>query len=115
MIKSDSEFLQFALSKYDNPQLSSLSEFESDLKRFASISILLNRYVDNVTELPYRLIVNHLIILSNCFTQSGVINMINFKFSGENRKTLDTFLYYLGFISETHYGLNFYLLDMLNE
>lgn len=115
MILSDSEFLKFAFSKYDNPQLSSISEFESDLKRFSSINLLLNRYSSDILNLPYRLITNHLIILSNCFTQQGLIKMIDFKFSDENREILETFLYYLNFISETKYKLNFYLLDILNE
>lgn len=115
MILTESDFLKFALSKYDNPQLSSLEEFESDIKRFSSISILLNRYKDDVINLPRRLIVNHLIILSNCFTQACLLEMIKFKFNEENKKVLDTFLYYLGFISESKYGLDFYLLDILNE
>lgn len=115
MISSESEFLKFALSKYDNPQLTSLEEFESDIKRFSSISILLNRYRNDIINLPHRLIVNHLIILSNCFTQAGTLEMIKFKFTEENKKILDTFLYYLGFISESKYGLDFYLLDILNE
>jgi hypothetical protein len=115
MISTESDFLKFALSKYDNPQLTSLAEFESDIKRFSSISILLNRYSNDIINLPYRLIVNHLIILSNCFTQVGLLKMIEYKFTQDNQKILDTFLYYLGFISESKYGLDFYLLDILNE
>ena len=35
MFKSDAEFLQYAMHNYDNPQCSSVTEFEEDLKKLA--------------------------------------------------------------------------------
>lgn len=114
-ISTESDFLKFAFSKYDNPHLVSISEFETDLKRFKSINVLLGRYREDKSNCNHRLVVNHLIVLGNCFTQLGVIEMIKYKIQEENKEILDTFLYYLGFIEKTEYKLDFYLLDMLNE
>lgn len=112
---TDSDFLKFAFNKYDNPHLSSVQDFEADVKRFQYINNLLNRYRADKTDLQHRLITNHLIILGNCFTFSGLLRMINHKFNGENRKLIDTFLFFLNVIDKTEYELDFYLLDILNE
>lgn len=115
MISSESEFLKFAFSKYDNPHLVSVREFEADLKRFIYINMLLDRYRSDKSDLSHRLINNHLIILSNCFTMQGLVKMIDFKITPENREIIDTFLFFLKIIDKTENKLDFYLLDMLNE
>lgn len=115
MIMSESDFLKFAFNKYDNPHLLSVSEFESDIKRFSYINNLLNRYRADKTDLKHRLIINHIIILSNCFTVPGMIKMLNYKIVPENRTIIDTFLYFLNAIDKSETGLDFYLLDILNE
>ena len=114
MIKSDSEFLQYALSKYDNPKLLFLSEFESDLKRFTYVNNLLNRYRLDRLDLKDKLIVNHLIIIGNCFTVPGLLRMIPYKISSDNYSSVYTFLYYLNLIHAVP-KLDFYLLDILND
>lgn len=114
MFKTESEFLQFAFSKYDNPHLSSVSEFENDLKRFTYLNNLLNRYRENKNDLKDRLILNHIVILGNCFTVSGSLNMLRFKIIPENMYIIDTCLYFLGIIDMTNEKLDFYLLDILN-
>lgn len=114
-ISTESEFLKFAFSKYDNPHLVSICEFENDLKRFKSINLLLNRYREDSSNCNHRLIINHLIVLSNCFSQQGVLEMIKYKIQDENLPILDTFLYYLNFIEKTQHKIDFYLLDKLNE
>lgn len=114
-ILTESDFLKFAFSKYDNPHLVSIAEFESDIKRFNSINLLMDRYRENKENCNFRLIINHLIILSNCFTQYGVLKMVEYKISTENLPILDTFLYHLNFIDKTKYKLDFHLLEMLNE
>lgn len=115
MIRSDSEFLQFALSRYDNPQLAFIEEFESDLKRFTYINNLINRYVLDRLDLKEKLIVNHLIILGNCFSVPGLLKMIRYKISDQNIPIIETFLYFLNIIESTESDLDFYLLDILNE
>lgn len=115
MIQTDSDFLKFAFSKYDNPHLSSIAEFESDLKRFTYLNSLLSRYRTNKEDLQHRLIINHIIILSNCFSVAGVLKMFDYKIIPENIATLETFLFYLEMIAKTREKIDFYLLDILNE
>lgn len=115
MITSDSDFLKFAFSKYDNPHLSFISEFEADIKRFTYLNNLLNRYREDSLDLKDRLILNHIVILGNIFTVAGSLEMYSFKISHENKPILETFLFYLGFISSTETKIDFYLLDILNE
>lgn len=114
IIKTDSEFLLFAMSHYDNPRLTSPQEFESDIKRFTALNNLLNRYRFDKLDLKERLIVNHIIILGNCFTIPGVIKMINYKIQSENQEIINTFLYYLNIISDSD-NTDKFLLDILNE
>ena len=64
----ESNFVIFAAKHYDNPQCLSTSEFVEDLNRFKYIKKLLNRYHE-YGELKERLIINHLIVLYNCFDQ----------------------------------------------
>lgn len=115
MFRSDSDFLKFALSSYDNPHLSSLEEFETDLKRFTYLNNLLNRYRIDPVDLQGRLILNHIVILGNCFSVSGSIEMLNYKILTENLPLLDTFLFFLNLIPNTTHKLDFCLLDLLNE
>lgn len=115
MIKSDSEFLQYAMNHYDNPSLCFIEEFESDLKRFTYINNLINRYQEDKSDLKHRLIINHIIILENCFGTLTLLNMIDYKILKNNRKVVDTFLFYLKRIDTCKYELDFYLLDILND
>jgi len=114
MFKNETEFLQFAFSRYDNPHLSSVAEFEGDLKRFTYLNNLLNRYRGDVTDLKDRLILNHIVILGNCFTVSGSTDMLRFKITPENMYIIDTCLYFLGLIDVSQEKLDYYLLDILN-
>lgn len=67
-VLDDSNFVIFAAKHYDNPQCLNTSEFIEDLNRFKYVKKLLNRYHE-YGELKERLILNHLIVLYNCFDQ----------------------------------------------
>lgn len=115
MIRTESEFLQFAFGKYDNPHLASVAEFEADIKRFTYLNNLLNRYREDPLDLKDRLILNHIVILGNCFTVPGSVEMLKYRIFSENKATLDTCLYFLGIVSTVETGLDYYLLDILND
>lgn len=115
MIKTESEFLQFALHNYDNPKLSFLEEFEADLKRFQYVNQLLNRYRLDKTDIPEKLVLNHIVILCNCFSIRGAIIMFDYKISKQNMIALNTCLYYIGAIEKSEIGLDFYLLDIISN
>ena len=56
----------FAMKHYDNPQADGEEEFQDDLKRFKYLKRLLKKYHEG-GELKERLILNHIIVLSNVF------------------------------------------------
>lgn len=93
MFHNDAEFLQFAMHSYDNPQCTSIGEFEEDLKRFQYLKKLFTRYKEN-DELRENLIINHLIILFNVFG-AGATKMLFYKTDKNNWSVLTTFLVYL--------------------
>ena len=115
MIKSNSEFLQYAMNNYDNPHLSFISEFEYDIKRFTTLNNLITRYRENRKELNTKLIVNHIITLENLFTLPVLLHMFEYKIIEDNKGILDTFLFYMNKIDVSKYNLDFNLLRKLNE
>ena len=52
------------MNHYDNPQCTSVAEFEDDMKRFLYLKKLLSRYKNN-RELRERLILNHIIVTAH--------------------------------------------------
>lgn len=62
---TDKNFLLFCAKYYEHPHFDS-EEFLEDLNRIKYIKKLITRYTEN-GELKERLILNHIIILNNCF------------------------------------------------
>lgn len=91
----ESTFLLYAAKHYDNPHCSDIAEFEEDLKRFQYLRKLFGRYKQS-GELKERLILNHLIILYNCFGL-GTTNMLFMKLD-EYHEYLKPFVEYLNFM-----------------
>jgi hypothetical protein len=94
----ESTFLLYAAKYYDNPHCSDIAEFEEDLKRFQYLRKLFGRY-KQTGELKERLILNHLIILYNCFGLETT-NMLFMKLD-EYHECLKPFDEYLNFMSES--------------
>jgi hypothetical protein len=91
----ESTFRFYAAKHYDNPQCSSIEEFEEDLKRFQYLRKLFNKY-RQLGELKERLILNHLIILYNCFGPEAT-NMLFMKLE-EYHDLLKPFVEYLNYM-----------------
>jgi hypothetical protein len=87
------------MHNYDNPQCASLTEFDEDLKKFLYLKKLFTRYKKN-DELKERLILNHLIVLFNLFSDAAV-NMLFYKIDKEDWGILATFLVYIQRMPET--------------
>lgn len=62
----DSNFVLFCASNYRDIKFASTEDFNEDLSRVKYIKKLITRYVEN-DDLKERLILNHIIILNNCF------------------------------------------------
>jgi hypothetical protein len=92
-IITEENFLLHAMHHYDNPQCTSLVEFEEDLKRFLYLKKLFYRYKTN-SDLKERLILNHIIVLYNVFGDNTTL-MLFTKIDQECWDSLTTFLVYL--------------------
>ena len=89
----------FAIKHYDNPSCVDEQEFLDDMKRFKYLKRLFRKY-DTSGELKVRLIVNHIIVLSNVFGVDATTTLLFFKIEVEHWSLLKTFLVYLHFMPE---------------
>lgn len=90
-------FLLYAAKYYDNPQCGSVEEFEEDLKRLQYLRKLFSRY-KQTGEIKERLVLNHLIILFNCFGVETT-NILFMKLE-EYHEYLKPFVVYLNFMPQ---------------
>lgn len=96
---NDDTFLIYSMKAYDKPNCI-MSEFEEDLKRIKYIKRLIKKY--KVTDdLKERLILNHIIILSNVFGIEPAVRILFFKINPEDWDVLKTFLLFLNFMPQT--------------
>ena len=95
---NESNYLLFAIKFYDNPQSVTREDFESDLKRIRYVKRLLKRYQNN-GELKVHLILNHLIILFNVFTEATV-PLLFYNLDEELWPAIKSFLIFLNRVSE---------------
>jgi hypothetical protein len=77
-ILTDRNFLIYAAQNYSNPCCHSTAEFIEDLRRIKYVKKLITRYVET-GELKERLILNHLIVLSNTFRPEPLCRMLCLK------------------------------------
>lgn len=97
-ILTEDNFLLYAAKYYDNPQCQSTDEFYDDLKRFKYIKRLFNKYQEN-NELKERLILNHIVVLTNVFTPSEAVKMLFIRLP-EYLHLLKPFLLFLNILPE---------------
>ena len=93
----DEGFLLFALQHYENPQCGSLEEFYEDLDRIKYLKRLMNRDDGDAAQ-RNRLILNHLIVLTNVFGIRTANRILFFRMEERYHKCLKTFLSYLNMI-----------------
>lgn len=93
---SDDNFLIYAAKAYDKPHIIT-SEFEEDLKRIKYVKRLIKKY-KQTGEFKERLIINHVIILSNVFGVEATVNMLFFKLDPEDYPVLKTILIFLSYM-----------------
>jgi hypothetical protein len=99
----DDNFIIYAMKSFDKPNCI-MSEFEEDLKRIKYVKRLIRRY--RVTgEMKERLILNHLIVLSNVFGVEATVKMLFYKLDREDYDILKTFLTFLNFMPKVVLGI----------
>lgn len=72
MFDQNDKLMVQAMRAYDNPHCFNLQEFIEDFNRIHYIKRLLKKYL-KTGEIKERLIINHLIILYNCFGETANI------------------------------------------
>ena len=92
-------WMMFAMKNYDNPQADGEDEFQEDLKRFKYLKRLLKKYHDG-GDLKERLILNHIIVLTNVFGVDASSTLLLFKIDPDYWTVLKTFMVYLHMIPE---------------
>jgi len=98
MIRNEDEFDEYAINNYRNPNCISVLEYLEDLNKIKYIKRLINKYAEK-DELRERLILNHIIFLSNVFGVEATVHMLTFKIEEKNRHILNSFLIFLNYIS----------------
>ena len=93
---NDGNFLIYAAKAYDKPHIIQ-SEFEEDLKRLKYVKRLLRKY-RQTGDFKERLILNHVIILSNVFGVEATVNMLFFKVDPTDYPLLKTVLIFLNYM-----------------
>ena len=89
----------FAMKHYDNSSCVDEAEFLDDLKRFRYLKRLFRKY-DTSKEFKSRLIINHVIILSNVFGVDAATTLLFFKIDKQHWSILKTILIFLNYMPE---------------
>ena len=93
---NENNFLIYAAKNYDRPHILQ-SEFEDDLSRIKYVKRLLRKYKQN-GEFKERLVLNHIIILSNVFGVEATVNMLFYRIDQDDYPVLKTILLYLNYM-----------------
>lgn len=101
---NENNFLIYAMKCYNTPNCI-MSEFEGDLKRIKYIKRLIRKY-KSTGDLKERLILNHIIVLSNVFGVEATVRMLFYKFDTTDYTILKPFLIFLSYMPKIISGIN---------
>jgi len=101
---TDKNFLLYCASHYDNAQYASTEDFVEDLNRLKYIKKLITRYVE-YGELKERLILNHIIVLNNCFGPEALCRILYLKLKPQ-MKYVKPFLILLDVLPDKIYNID---------
>lgn len=100
---TEDNFLFFCAKQYDNSRYISSEEFAEDLNRIKYIKKLVTRYVEN-GDLKERLILNHIIVLNNCFGPEALCKILYLKLKPQ-MKYIKPFLILLNVLPDKIYNV----------
>jgi len=100
---NENNFLIYAMKCYNTPNCI-MSEFEGDLKRIKYIKRLIRKY-KATGNLKERLILNHIIVLSNVFGTEATVRMLFYKIDSSDYHILKTFLLFLSYMPQIVIGI----------
>ena len=102
---TEDNVILYAMKHYENSQCLSEVEFHNDLKIIKYIKRLFNRY-KRTGEIKERLMLNHLIMLSNVFPVVVLTRILFLRIPQEYWVELKTFLVFLKYIPEVVETIN---------
>ena len=94
---NEDTFDEYAVKNYRNPNCVSVLEFLDDLKTIKYIKRLINKYIVQ-RDLKERLILNHIISLSNVFGVEPTVNMLYYKIDNNQHDVLNAFFVFLNYV-----------------
>lgn len=94
---TDDNIELYTMKHYDNPQCTSMKDYQEDMKTFKYIKRLLNQYNDD-GQLKEKLLLKHFIILYNIFAPEPGTRILFYKVDETFYPTIKTFLVYLNFM-----------------
>lgn len=97
-ILTEKNFLLFCAHHYENSMYSTTEDFIEDMNRLKYIKKLITRYTEN-GDLKERLILNHIIILNNCFGPEILCKILYLKLKNQ-MKYIKPFLLFLNILPE---------------
>lgn len=100
---TEDNFLLFCAKHYDNSRYISTEEFVDDINRIKYIKKLITRYEDS-GDLKERLILNHIIVLNNCFGPDALCKILYLKLKPQ-MKYIKPFLILLNVFPEKIYNV----------
>jgi len=100
---NDKNFILYCAKKYESPHFDS-EEFFNDLNRLKYIKKLITRYIE-YDDLKERLILNHIIILNNCFGPEATNKILYLKFKN-HMKYIKPFLILLNILPDKIFNVN---------
>jgi len=100
---NNENFLLYAIKAYDKPNCI-MSEFEEDIKRFDYLKRLIYRYKE-YNDLQERLMINHIIILSNVFGPDCVVRMLFYRLDENSYPIIKTILVFLNIMPDVIRGV----------
>ena len=97
---SKNNFELYAAKHYQKDKWATTEDFKEDISRFKYINRLINRYYRD-DDLKERLILNHIIILSNVFGVDASSTLLLYKIDQEYWPALKSFMKKLNMIYES--------------
>jgi hypothetical protein len=101
---TEDNFILFCAKHYINVKYVSTEDFVEDINRIKYIKKLITRYIEN-GDLKERLILNHIIVLNNCFGPEILCKILYLKFK-DQMKYLKPFLVLSSILPDKIYNVN---------
>jgi hypothetical protein len=99
----DDNVMLYAAKAYDKPNCI-MSEFTEDMKRLNYLKRLFRRYRKH-KEMRERLIINHIVVLSNVFGVEVAIRLLFYRMLKDDYSALKTYLLFLNLMPEKVFGI----------